>query len=95
MNARDELADTLEAMDGMDYAVIADMILKSGFSKPRTITTVEEVYALADGAVVIDSAGDVSEFRDGFWFSYETSAMTPQRLAKYLPATVIHEADAK
>lgn len=68
-----------------------EVILAAGYRKPRTITTAEEVYELSEGAVVIDSAGDVSQLRHGAWCSYETSAMTPRRLAKYLPATVLHE----
>jgi hypothetical protein len=62
-----------------------------GYRKPRTITTREEVEALWDGSVVSDSAGDVSEKRGGLWCSYETAPMSDSRLAKYLPATVLHE----
>jgi hypothetical protein len=97
---REELAAVIESGYGddptdcpYDHApAIADSILAAGYSKPRTITTAEELDALTDGAVVIDDSGDVSQLRGGFWCSYETGPMTNHRLAKYLPATVIHEA---
>ena len=69
----------------------ADAILAAGYRKPRVITTREEVEALTEGAVVMDSAGDVSQLRGGVWCGYETSPMAPSRLAKYLPATVLYE----
>jgi len=73
----------------------ADAILAAGYSKPRTITTLEEVEALTDGSVLIDSHGDVANLRDDFWFSYETAPMTHHRMAKYLPATVLYEGVSK
>jgi len=69
----------------------ADAILAAGYRKPRTITTREELQALIEGAVIIDSAGDVAELRGGYWCGYETAAMSVHRQGKYLPATVIHE----
>ena len=102
MNARDELASDLKRIEGyhttfnhfMSYhrEVAADL-LAAGYSKPRAVTTREEVEALIEGAVVMDSAGDVSQLRDGVWCGYETSPMAPSRLAKYLPAKVLHEGD--
>lgn len=76
------------------YGFMADAVLAAGYRKPRTITTREEVYALAEGSVVLDSAGDVSQLRGGFWCSYEATEMTPQRLAKYIPAQVLYEGGA-
>jgi len=70
---------------------VADAILAAGYRKPRTITTREELQALIEGAVIIDSAGDVAELRGGYWCGYETAAMSVHRQGKYLPATVIHE----
>ena len=62
-----------------------------GYSKPRTVTTREEVAALPEGSVILDSAGDVAQLRHGLWCSYETAAMTHNRMAKYTPAKVLHE----
>jgi len=108
MSARDELTDalvairfphgsglTLLALDGTSAEAIADAVLRSGYRKPRTITTRAEVEALGDGSVVADSAGDVSEKRGGLWCSYETAPMTDARLSKYLPVTVLHEPAAR
>jgi len=88
MSARDELTTLIL---GKTAPRAADAILAAGYSKPRTITTREEVEALADGSVLIDSHGDVANLRDDFWFSYETAPMTHHRMAKYLPATVLYE----
>ena len=66
MNERDELARLLmsdEIMNvpdigGFDYALHeADVILAAGYSKPRTITTAEELDALAVGSVILDPIG--------------------------------------
>jgi len=79
MSARDELADVIAwryhaanprptVLDG----AVADAILAAGYSKPRTITTVEELDALANGTV-IRTAGVEYEcdprvaVKSGFW----------------------------
>ena len=59
--------------------------------KRRVVTTHEEVDALNEGAVLLDSSGDVAQLRGGVWCSYETSPMTSHRMAKYTPATVLYE----
>ena len=102
MSARDELAEVIASkLDRLfghrefgpakqDFD-LADELISAGYSKPRTVMTRYEVEALPDGSVLLDSAGDVAHLRDGFWFSYETSPMTHHRMAKYTPATVLHE----
>lgn len=63
MNDRDELADILmsdtlfdSSLYGRDYALgEADAILAAGYRKPRTITTVEELDALALDSVILDA----------------------------------------
>jgi len=102
VSARDELASVIVEAYGENPDMcpceqdmdVADAVLAAGYRKPRTITTREEVEALPDGSVLLDSAGDVAHLRDGFWFSYETSPMTHHRMAKYTPATVLHEPEA-
>ena len=61
MSARDDLARIVnigwgsdgeyEALDSTDYA-IADAVLAAGYSKPRIVTTVDELEALPVGSVV-------------------------------------------
>ena len=100
MNARDELAKVIESGYGDDLTdcpydhapTIADVVLAAGYSKPRTITTTEEVDALPNGSVVLDHTGDVlKRSTHRVWLS------TDEEDATYvvLPATVLHEAGAK
>ena len=71
---------------GITYAHgIADGILAAGYSKPRTITTVEERDALREGSVVRDKDGDVIERLWGGWYFGDNNTVPN------LPATVIHE----
>lgn len=78
-----------------DYAyILADAILAAGYTKPRTVTTVEELDALAVGSVVLDGAEYVARKERGGdapnWavtlhkFSNDASALS-------LPATVLYE----
>lgn len=73
-----------------DYA-LADDILEAGYSKPRIVTTVEELDALPDHSVISDNDDDIWQKRGGEWCSYETSRCTSPRLLKYHPLTVLHE----
>lgn len=57
---------------------------------PRTIKTLPELLDLPEGAVILDSAGDVAQLRGGLWCAYETAPMTLGRMAKYLPAKLLH-----
>ena len=65
MNARDELAEVIYKarwVDGIkDVTIAADAgianaILAAGYSKPRTITTAEELDALPEGTRIVDKA---------------------------------------
>jgi hypothetical protein len=96
MSARDELLAELRelAKKPKTWPDYADALIEAGYRKPRTITTAEELDALPNGSVLIDSAGDVAQLRGGLWCGYETSPMSPSRQAKYIPATVLHEPDA-
>ena len=85
----DDFTPAAEDPDLLDE--IAAAVLAAGYQSQRTLTTREEVEALTEGAVIIDSTGDVAQRRDGLWCSYETSPMNDHRMAKYLPATVLHE----
>lgn len=93
MNERDELADVLEATDGLDYAAVADLILKSGYRKPRTITTVEEIDALPVGSVVLDRDGAALQLTA--WLGWVASNGTTNIAAEELradcfPAVVLY-----
>ena len=66
MNARDELAQVINsADDAWDKVVapsvewaqdMADAVLAAGYSKPRAITTAEELDALPEGTRIVDKA---------------------------------------
>jgi len=73
MNARDELAQLIASTAdefcmlrtgdipiATDHAA-ADAILAAGYTKPRTITTVEELDALPEGSVVLAQWADKSQ----------------------------------
>lgn len=95
--ARDRLAQIIERAlrdmwdDTTEYAKdVADAILKAGFRPPaRTVTTVEELDALAEGTVIRDSEGTVAENGDGAWHSTDGDRYWHEILA--LPATVLYE----
>lgn len=78
MSERDELADILmsdallgnsDEEFGRDYALAeADAILAAGYSKPRTITTAEELDALPPSAIIKGAGGTTYEKQiDGPW----------------------------
>jgi hypothetical protein len=101
MNARDRLAaDISSATDHWACPIrfreaefIAIELEEKGYRKSRTITTREEVDDLMEGAIIIDACGDVSQLRSGHWCSYETRPMESRMVAKWLPATVLHEGE--
>jgi hypothetical protein len=106
MSARDELAETIGGCMGQwevpgnldEWEMIADAILAAGYSKPRTITTVEDLDALPVGTVVLSDAyrrhvGDwqvaFQRWDDGDWHRGGRAAHT---LPDYIiPATVLYE----
>ena len=66
---------------------MADAILAAGFRPPaRTVTTVEELDALPELAVIRDSEGTVAELAFGMWFSSDGRVFGLR-----LPATVLYE----
>jgi len=73
----------------------ADAVLAAGYSKPRTITTVEELDALPDGSMVMDSDPDALLKTDKGWLSvHDNDGYTyPSRYVAF-PATVLHEGGA-
>lgn len=69
----------------------------AGWMKPRTITTVEELDALADYSAVMLAGRDglICQKRYGSWalMGFDERVSLPQ-IAGDLPATVIHEGQA-
>lgn len=79
------VADKHEPVDA-DYAM-ADAILAAGFRPPaRVVTTVEELDALPEQAVIRDREGTVAELAFGMWFSSDGRVFGLR-----LPATVLYE----
>lgn len=101
MNAREELAEIIqkEYVRAIHrkrvsdcYDAPADAILAAGYSKPRAITTREELDALPSGSVILDSTGEPNVFHDNGWVLPGTSGgYTSWAVAQSLPATVLHE----
>jgi hypothetical protein len=104
MSARDELAETVGACMGPwdvpgnldEWEMIADAILAAGYSKPRTITTAEELDALPNGSVVLSDVyrahhGQAISFQrweDGCWHRGARSSDTHPD--NFLPAIVLY-----
>ena len=79
------------------YKDMADGLIAAGYSKPRTITTVEELNALPFETVIRDAEGHVLE-RWGHdpanvWVTVMVRAFIP-RGDVALPATVLYEPTA-
>lgn len=77
---------------------IADGLIAAGYRKPRTITSVEELDALPDGAIVLDYYEDVCVLEDSAAAGYrDTHSRTWSQpdgtvnLSVSLPATVLYE----
>ena len=71
---------------------VADAILAAGFRPPaRTVTTVEELDALEDGAVVLDAEDYVTRVLDGEFclVGWTVEAFSSEEIA--IPATVVYE----
>lgn len=96
----DELAELLKRSEANQttfehnltyHRSTAKDLLAAGYYRPRTITTLDELDALPDGAVILDEDNDVSRRRGGLWCGHETAALTSVRMAKFLPAAVLLE----
>ncbi|EOM78048.1 hypothetical protein DW322_11190 [Rhodococcus rhodnii] len=86
MSARDDLADLIEALDGGDYAEIADTILAAGWRPPaRVITKREQLDALPVEAVIRDAEDEVLERWEDGWEGVGGGYIV------ILPVTVIHD----
>lgn len=104
-----ELAATLneavevfyEPFDGHESTRIAAKILAAGYRKPRTITAVEELYALPTGTVIRADNAEVFEkqadgpYCDGphDWQSMEGTFWNGETFA--FPATILYEPAAE
>ncbi|WNT44956.1 hypothetical protein SEA_ABBYDAISY_62 [Arthrobacter phage AbbyDaisy] len=64
-------------------------------SKPRTITTVKELDALADGSAVLDADSDISTKHGGRWHGYEMAPLDSRKFSKCGPFTVLHEPESE
>jgi len=104
MNAPDELAEVIYKarwVDGIkDVTVAADAgianaILAAGYSKPRTITTVEELDALPYGSVVLDASSATATKLDADYWEVAGFASHFRVEAIDLPAAVLHERATK
>ena len=74
----------------------ADAILAAGYRKPRTITTMEELDALAEGSVILTNGGEDSAQKDGEGEWYLWGGDYGQDSGDiFLPATVLHEPEAE
>jgi hypothetical protein len=118
MSARDELArdipqwtdlpfggrDGFVKLDANAAHAIAGVLIELGYSKPRTITTVEELDALPEKSVIRDADGSVYEAFEAWnrdessygiqWL--ETGTSWRAEMAEIaLPATVLYEPSAK
>lgn len=102
MSARDELwqlvnlAANVET-DRSEIDRATDAILAAGYSKPRVITTVEELDALPGESVVRDQSGMVYELDyivaeplNKWWITPGSEGHGSNRSVD-LPATVLHE----
>ncbi|WP_457948284.1 hypothetical protein ACTAQI_20245 [Pseudarthrobacter sp. alpha12b] len=91
-------SDLDATLDGeISLKIVAAAVLAAGFRKPRTVTTVEELDALPDGAIIREANGDPTRAvkrQDGkVWWIDGPHGMSASDLIP-LPATVLHEPEA-
>jgi hypothetical protein len=84
MSARDELGELISSRHTM---AAADAILAAGYSKPRMITTAEELDALPDDSVVLDEM-DGPLTKVGDWWHSPSDEMRSH--SAIIPATVLY-----
>lgn len=107
---RDELADIIYDLSGWDdleagATATADVILEMGYRKPRTITTMDELLALNDQAVIktpntfmqVDAEHServyLTEFGDES--SWPVRRNKPRDYGEFLPAVVLDEGKSR
>jgi hypothetical protein len=89
MSARNELTTLVL---GKTAPRAADAILAAGYSKPRTISTREELDALPSGSVVVTADGEPNILHDNGWVLPNGPAgYTSWAIAQGLPAVVVYE----
>lgn len=86
------LADWVTFENLRPYAYnIADGLIAKGYTKPRIITTVEELDALPEGSVILTNGGEDSAQKDGEgeWYLWGGNfGLDSEDI--FLPATVLH-----
>lgn len=95
----DVIGDKPANVDKIGKIAAARRVLAAGYRKPRTITTAEELDALAVGSIVLDCTGDAARKFRGGW---RTTVAEPDGTAWLsghmedadMPATVLHEPTA-
>jgi hypothetical protein len=94
MSARDEL---FQLILGRTATKAVERILAAGYSKPRTIATIEELDALPAGSVILDPIG-LSLHKNAFtgWCSSNGAKEIPADMLarEALPATVLYSPEA-
>jgi hypothetical protein len=88
MSARDEL---FQLILGRTTTKAVERILAAGYSKPRTITTVEELDALVAGTIIRDPLPCI-KWGSGEWGTFSGDSVESSRID--LPATVIYSPEA-
>jgi len=105
MSERDELARKLDEwlddeapLNLRRYVPVADAILAAGYRRPRTVTTVEELDALANESLILDATSKCREGLTSIEGRNWWRAMGPSKVLESkdiaLPATVLHEPEA-
>lgn len=74
--------------------VIADALHQKGYRKPRTITTIEEINSLTDGSFIESHNGQLGRTQRHTVSSLNGGGVHLDKL-EMLPATVLHEPEAK
>ena len=89
-------AEWSERSGGYQYAFwIADGLIAAGWTKPRIITTAEELDALPQWSAILDGVGDVAQKLNGRWHFPETAPMGASKVLKYgASVTVLYEPTA-
>lgn len=95
MSAIEELAGVVTSngsyIGTVTAEIIAASILAAGYSKPRTITTAEELDALPVGSVILSNGGEDSAQKDdeGYWYLWGGDiGLVSEEIM--LPATVLY-----
>lgn len=98
---RDELARDISAAYSIpagyvlhEHRDVAKLLIAAGWTKLRTLTTVEELDALPQWSAILDSQGDVAQKLNGRWHFPETAPEGASKVIKYGTVTVLYEPTA-